>query len=72
MITGIRQKIDERSVPIPISPKKSTTSMEESFSKKYDLTILSPKELTGKKVSVSSKFMERGAWTKTDTSKHNN
>ena len=40
--------------------------------KKYDLTILSPKELTGKKVSVSSKFMERGAWTKTDTSKHNN
>jgi hypothetical protein len=41
-------------------------------SKKYDLTILSPKELTGKKVSVSSKFMERGAWTKTDTSKHNN
>ena len=41
-------------------------------SKKYDLTILSPKELTGKKVSVSSKFMERGTWTKTDTSKHNN
>ena len=40
-------------------------------SKKYDLTILSPKELTGKKVSVSSKFMERGTWTKTDTSKHN-
>lgn len=39
MITGIRQKIDERSVPIPISPKKSTTSMEESFSKKYDLTL---------------------------------
>ena len=39
--------------------------------RKYHLTILSPKELTGKKVSVSAKFMERGKWTKTDTSKHN-
>ena len=39
MITGIRQNINERSAPIPISSKKSTTSMEEFFSKKYNLTL---------------------------------
>jgi hypothetical protein len=44
----------------------------DNANRKYHLTILSPKELTGKKVSVSAKFMERGKWTKTDTSKHNN
>ena len=43
----------------------------DNANRKYQLTILSPKELTGKKVSVSAKFMERGKWTKTDTSKHN-
>ena len=43
----------------------------DNASRKYHLTILSPKELVGKKVSVSAKFMERGKWTKTDTSKHN-
>ena len=43
----------------------------DNDSKKYHLTILSPKELAGKKVSVSAKYMERGKWTKTDTSKHN-
>jgi hypothetical protein len=40
MITRIRQNINERSVPIPISPKKSTTTMEEIFSKKYELTLM--------------------------------
>jgi hypothetical protein len=44
----------------------------DNANRKYQLTILSPKELTGKKASVSAKFMERGKWTKTDTSKHNN
>jgi len=44
----------------------------DNVNRKYHLTILSPKELAGRKVSVSAKFMERGRWTKTDTSKHNN
>ncbi len=39
----------------------------DNASKKYNIMILSPKELFGKTVAVSSKYMERGPWTKTET-----
>ena len=37
------------------------------INRKYQIMILTPKELFGKTVSVSSKYMERGPWTKTET-----
>ena len=40
----------------------------DNASKKYNIMILSPKELFGKTVAVSSKYMERGPWTKTKIS----
>jgi tRNA nucleotidyltransferase (CCA-adding enzyme) len=39
----------------------------DNASRKYNIMILSPKELFGKTVAVSSKYMERGPWTKTET-----
>ena len=39
----------------------------DNANRKYQITILSPKELFGKTVSVSAKYMERGPWTKTKT-----
>lgn len=39
----------------------------DNANRKYEITILSPKELFGKTVSVSAKYMERGPWTKTKT-----
>jgi hypothetical protein len=39
----------------------------DNASRKYNIMILSPKELFGKTVTVSSKYMERGPWTKTET-----
>ena len=53
-------------------PGSGKGTQAKLLASKYHLTILSPKELAGRKVSVSAKFMERGRWTKTDTSKHNN
>jgi tRNA nucleotidyltransferase (CCA-adding enzyme) len=38
----------------------------DNASRKYNIMILSPKELFGKTVEVSSKYMERGPWTKTE------
>jgi tRNA nucleotidyltransferase (CCA-adding enzyme) len=35
----------------------------------YHISILHPKELFGKQVSISAKFMHRGPWVKTDTKK---
>jgi len=35
----------------------------------YNISILHPKELFGKQVSISAKFMHRGPWVKTDTKK---
>ncbi|MBC8429280.1 MAG: hypothetical protein H8D95_01695 [Candidatus Endolissoclinum sp.] len=37
----------------------------DDVNRKYQIMILTPKELFGKTVSVSSKYMERGPWTKT-------
>ena len=39
----------------------------DNASRKYNIMILAPKELFGKTVTVSSKYMERGPWTKTKT-----
>jgi tRNA nucleotidyltransferase (CCA-adding enzyme) len=39
----------------------------DDVNRKYQIMILTPKELFGKTVSVSSKYMERGPWTKTET-----
>ena len=39
----------------------------DDINRKYQIMILTPKELFGKTVSVSSKYMERGPWTKTET-----
>ena len=39
----------------------------DDANRKYQIMILTPKELFGKTVSVSSKYMERGPWTKTET-----
>ena len=39
----------------------------DDVNRKYQIMILTPKELFGKTVSVSSKYMERGPWTKTKT-----
>jgi len=41
----------------------------DDVNRKYQIMILTPKELFGKTVSVSSKYMERGPWTKTTTLK---
>jgi len=37
----------------------------DNANKKYNIMILTPKELFGKTVAVSSRYMERGPWTKT-------
>lgn len=37
----------------------------DNVNKKYHVTILSPKELFGKQTQISSKYMNRGPWTKT-------
>ena len=39
----------------------------DNANKKYNIMILAPKELFGKTVAVSSKYMNRGPWTKTKT-----
>ncbi len=39
----------------------------DNANKKYNIMILTPKELFGKTVAVSSRYMERGPWTKTKT-----
>jgi 5'(3')-deoxyribonucleotidase len=37
----------------------------DNVNKKYIVTILAPKELFGKQTQISSKYMNRGPWTKT-------
>ena len=37
----------------------------DNVNKKYMVTILAPKELFGKQTQISSKYMNRGPWTKT-------
>ena len=37
----------------------------DNLNKKYMVTILAPKELFGKQTQISSKYMNRGPWTKT-------
>jgi len=37
----------------------------DNANRKYNIMILTPKELFGKTVAVSSKYMNRGPWTKT-------
>ena len=37
----------------------------DNANRKYNIMILTPKELFGKTVEVSSKYMNRGPWTRT-------
>ena len=71
----LRASSETKSIPIIMLTAKSEESDKilglESGADDYITKPFSPKELVGKKVSVSAKFMERGKWTKTDTSKHN-
>jgi len=39
----------------------------DNVNRKYKIMILAPKELFGKEVSVSAKFIHRGPWVKTQT-----
>jgi len=39
----------------------------DNANRKYNIMILTPKELFGKTVEVSSRYMNRGPWTKTKT-----
>ena len=39
----------------------------DNVNKKYQVMLLAPKELFGKKTEISSKYMNRGPWTKTET-----
>jgi len=40
----------------------------DNVNKKYQVMLLAPKELFGKQTQISSKYMNRGPWTKTKTS----
>jgi hypothetical protein len=39
----------------------------DNANRKYNIMILTPKDLFGKTVEVSSRYMNRGPWTKTKT-----